>query len=522
MAVNEQKLPRKGEGSAEPMNQLIEPVETGIPGTGLAGNLARAGGVLPIAVPPGRLTPLARARRLARAVRAPRAGPLAYLAALGPGLIAANAGNDAGGIATYSSVGASYGYGLLWMMVVITLSLGVVQEMCARMGAVTGKGLSALIREYFGLRLVAMAMAALLIANGGTAVSEFVGIGAALGLVGIAPIVGVPLIAAAIWWLVARGSYRRVEIIFLVMTLAFLSYPISAFLAHPDWGQVARRTVVPSFQLNAAYVFTFVATVGTTITPYMQIYVQSSVAEKNVSLRHYKYERADVYTGSIFSNLIAGFIIICTGATLYVHHIQITLADDAARALAPFVGQYAKQVFAVGLFGASMLAAAVLPLATGYSLTEAFGLERGVDKRLGEAPAFWGIFTGLIALGAAVGVLIPRRGGATAAGGAGGERCAVAAAAGLHHPADQQSGNHGRLRQRPYLQRAGLGHGGGGGRPLAADGGDHRAARVRAAPLRAVAAYRRPTRSHTRKARRSLPAWSSGAVLRERRSPASS
>ena len=396
------------EGPAGSPGRPIDPAENGLPGAGPGWEQPGAGEVFPGTAPAYGRTPLARARQLARSVRMPRVGPLAYLAAFGPGLIAANAGNDAGGIATYSSVGASYGYGLLWMMLVITVSLGVVQEMCARMGAVTGKGLSALIREYFGLRLVALAMAALLIANGGTAISEFVGIGAALGLVGIPAVVGVPLIAVLIWWLVSQGTYRRAEVIFLLMTLAFLSYPISAFLSHPNWGQVARQTVVPSFQLNSAYIFTFVATVGTTITPYMQIYVQSSVAEKNVSLSHYKYERADVYTGSIFSNLIAGFIIVCTGATLYVHHIHVTLADDAARALVPFVGQYAKQVFAVGLFGASMLAAAVLPLATSYSLTEAFGLERGVDKRPREAPVFWGIFTGLIALGAVVGVLIPR------------------------------------------------------------------------------------------------------------------
>jgi NRAMP (natural resistance-associated macrophage protein)-like metal ion transporter len=323
-------------------------------------------------------------------------------------LIAANAGNDAGGIATYSAVGASYGYQLLWMIVVITISLAVVQEMCARMGAVSGKGLSALIREYFSLRLTALAMLALLIANGGTTISEFVGIAAALGLFGVPALVGVPLVAALVWVLVARGSYRRVEIIFLLMTLAFLSYPVSAILAHPDWGKVAHQLVVPSFQLNAAYIYTFVATVGTTITPYMQLYVQSSVAEKGVSMREYRYERVDVYSGSVFSNLIAGFIIIATGATLYVHHIGVTLADDAARALVPFVGQYAKLVFGIGLFGASMLAAAVLPLATSYSLTEAFGFERGVDKSVGDAPVFWTVFTGLIALGAVIGMVIPR------------------------------------------------------------------------------------------------------------------
>ncbi|MGH2411913.1 MAG: Nramp family divalent metal transporter, partial [Chloroflexota bacterium] len=249
-----------------------------------------------VAVPsfaPSRVGPLGRARRFIGAVRRPRTGPLVYLAALGPGLIAANAGNDAGGIATYSSVGASYGYRLLWMILLITVSLALVQEMCARMGAVTGKGLSTLIREHFGLRWVAFAMVALLIANGGTAVSEFVGIGAALGLVGIPRVLGVPAMALLIWWLVARGSYRRVEVIFLLMTFAFFAYPISAFLAHPNWGAAARDTVIPSFSFQSAYIFAFVATVGTTVTPYMQVYLQSSVAEKRVAMRDYKFTRLD-------------------------------------------------------------------------------------------------------------------------------------------------------------------------------------------------------------------------------------
>ncbi len=355
-----------------------------------------------------RLEPLGRARRFSARVRVPRTGLPAYLVALGPGLIAANAGNDAGGIATYASVGASYGYSLLWMLVVITVSLGLIQEMCARMGAVTNKGLATLMRERFDIRLVAVAMLALLVANGGTAISEFVGIGAALSLFGVPTIVGVPAAAVLLWWLVVRGSYRRVEIIFLLMTLAFFAYPISAFLAGPHWGEVARQTVVPSFRLRSGYIFTFVATVGTTITPYMQIYVQSSVAEKNVSVHTYRYTRLDAYSGALFGNLVAAFIIICTGATLYTHHVSIQFADDAARALSPLVGSYAKPVFAVGLLGASVLAAAVLPLATGYSLSEAMGLERGVAMPLRQAPLFWGIFTALVVVGTAVGVLIPR------------------------------------------------------------------------------------------------------------------
>jgi Mn2+/Fe2+ NRAMP family transporter len=192
------------------------------------------------------------------------------------------------------------------------------------------------------------------------------------------------------------------------MTMAFFAYPISALLAHPDWVQVGRQTIAPSFQLSSAYIFTFVATIGTTITPYMQVYLQSSVAEKNISMRNYKYERADVYSGVLFGNLVSAFIIICTGATLFTHHISVSLADDAARALAPLVGSYAKQVFAVGLFGASVLAAAVVPLATSYSLSEAFGLPGGVDKPVRKAPVFWAIFSGLILLGTLVGVLIPR------------------------------------------------------------------------------------------------------------------
>jgi len=404
--------PAGGEGSEAAMSASVEPAQTGVPGAGALASLddqERDGGLLaPLSVTEARLDPLGRARLRVPRLRVPRRGAWAYLAALGPGLIAANAGNDAGGIATYSAVGASYGYGLLWMMVLITLSLGVVQEMCARMGAITGKGLSALMREHFGIRVVALAMLALLVANGGTAVSEFVGIGAALSLFGVPTIVGVPAMGALVWWLVARGSYRRVETIFLLMTLAFFAYPISAILAHPDWGQVLRQTAVPSFQLQPAYIFTFVATVGTTITPYMQIYLQSSVAEKNVSAADYKYERFDAYSGSLFGDVISWFIIVCTGATLFVHHITVTFADDAARALVPFAGAYARPVFGVGLFGASMLAAAVLPLATGYSITEAFGLERGVNKPLRQAPVFWTIFTGLIALGVLVGVLIPR------------------------------------------------------------------------------------------------------------------
>jgi NRAMP (natural resistance-associated macrophage protein)-like metal ion transporter len=320
-------------------------------------------------------------------------------------MITANAGNDAGGIATFASVGAELGYRLLWVLIPITISLGLVQEMCARMGAVTGKGLADLIRERFGVRWTAFVMLALLIANGGVTVSEFVGIAAATELFGVSRYLSVPLAAISIWWLVVKGSYQRVERVFLLMSLVFLGYIISAFLAHPDWGAVAVGLVNPSFSLSPAYLFTFVAVVGTTISPYMQVYVQSSVVEKGVTSEDYPKTRTDVWVGTVFAVLVVFFIVISTAATLYRHGIHINSAADAARALRPLAGDYAEKLFAVGLFGASMLAAGVLPLATAYSITEALGFEKGVSRSFREAPIFLGVFTFLVAVGAAIAVL---------------------------------------------------------------------------------------------------------------------
>lgn len=331
---------------------------------------------------------------------------VAFLGILGPGLVAANAGNDAGGIATYASVGASYGYDLLWMLVLITVSLIVVQEMCARMGAITGKGLSELIREQFGPRWTVFAMLMLLVANGLTTISEFAGVAASFELVGLSRYVTVPIVAVLLWWLVARGSYDRVERVFLAMTLAFFAYPISAILAHPDWADVARHTVIPVFHLDSAFIFMFVATVGTTITPYMQIFVQSSVVDKGITAREYPYERIEVILGSVFSNLIALFIIVATASTLFVHHITINTAADAALALVPLAGRFSGLLFGIGLLGASVLAAGVLPVATAFSITEAFGWEKGLSFNPSEAPAFYYLFTSLIAVGALV-TLIP-------------------------------------------------------------------------------------------------------------------
>jgi Mn2+/Fe2+ NRAMP family transporter len=339
-------------------------------------------------------------RRIARRKRL-----LAYVAILGPGMITANAGNDAGGIATFASVGAEFGYSLLWILIPITISLGIVQEMCARMGAVTGKGLADLIRERFGVRWTALIMLALLVANAGVTVSEFVGIAAATELFGISRFITVPLAAILIWWLIVKGSYKKVERAFLLMSLVFLGYIVSAFLSRPDWSAVAVGLVKPEFRLEHAFLFTFVAIVGTTISPYMQVYVQSSVVEKGVTIENYRQTKTDVWVGTIFAILIVFFIVVSTAATLHKAGIQVSSAEDAAHALRPLAGRYAQTLFGLGLFGASMLAAGVLPLATAYSISEALGFEKGVSRSFREAPIFLGTFTFLVAVGALIAVI---------------------------------------------------------------------------------------------------------------------
>ncbi|HEV8134443.1 MAG TPA: Nramp family divalent metal transporter [Pyrinomonadaceae bacterium] len=346
-------------------------------------------------------------RRGARGVRkvAPWKRILTYLAILGPGMITANAGNDAGGIATFASVGAEFGYQLLWVLIPITISLGIVQEMCARMGAVTGKGLADLIREQFGVRWTALIMLALLIANAGVTVSEFVGIAAATELFGVPRFISVPFAAILIWWLIVKGSYQRVERAFLLMSLVFLGYIVSAFLSKPEWSEVAVGLVRPTFRLEQAFLFSFVAIVGTTISPYMQVFVQSSVVEKGVTEEDYGKTKADVWVGTIFAVLIVFFIVVSTAATLHKYGIQVETAADAATALSPLAGRYAELLFGIGLFGASMLAAGVLPLATAYSISEALGFEKGVSRSFKEAPIFLGTFTFLVAVGAAIAVI---------------------------------------------------------------------------------------------------------------------
>lgn len=330
---------------------------------------------------------------------------LMYIAILGPGMITANAGNDAGGIATFASVGAEFGYSLLWILIPIAISLGIVQEMCARMGAVTGKGLADLIRERFGVRWTALVMLALLIANAGVTVSEFVGIAAAAELFGISRYVAVPVAAILVWWLVAKGSYQKVEKAFLAMSVVFLGYIVSAFLARPDWSAVAVGLARPSLRLEHAFIFALVAVIGTSIAPYMQVYVQSSVVDKGVTPDSYRETKTDVWVGTVFAILIVFFIVVSTAATLHKAGIQVSSAADAAQALRPLAGRYAETLFGLGLFGASMLAAGVLPLATAYSISEALGYEKGVSRSFREAPIFLGTFTFLVAFGAAIAVI---------------------------------------------------------------------------------------------------------------------
>lgn len=330
----------------------------------------------------------------------------AYLAVLGPGIIAASSGNEVSGIATYSAAGADYGYTLLWTFIPMTIFFIVAQEMCVRMGVVTGQGLADLIREQFGVRWTALVISALVVANAGIIVAEFIGIAQASELLGVTRYVSVPITALAVWWLVVRGTPKSVEKVFLLMSLVFLSYILSAFLAKPDWPTVGKQFLSPTFQFDAGYLFTIMALIGTTITPFMQLYIQSSVVEKGMDKEDLKIARTDAILGVVFANLVAAFIVISTAATLHSQGVKLTDAADAAQALAPVVGVYAKYLFAVGLFGAAMLAMGVLPLATAYSLSEALGFEKGLSRSFREAPIFLGIFTALILFGGTI-ALIP-------------------------------------------------------------------------------------------------------------------
>ncbi|MEZ5306818.1 MAG: Nramp family divalent metal transporter [Pyrinomonadaceae bacterium] len=330
-----------------------------------------------------------------------------YLAYLGPGIIAVNAGNEAGGIATYSTVGASFGYSLLWTFIPMTIALIVVQEMCVRMGIVTGQGLADLIRERFGVRLTALVMFALLIANQGVIISQFVGVAQISEMFGIPRFVTVPIAGALIWVLVVRGSQERVEKVFLLISTVFLCYIASAFFAAPDWSEVGKSLFTPSLSSAPGYLFTVMALIGTTVTPFMQFFVQSSTVEKKLDDDDLSLARTDVAVGTGAAMLVAACIVIAAAATLHKAGVTtIESASTAAEALAPVAGAYAKYLFAVGLFGASMLAMGVLPLATAYSISEALGFEKGLSRSFKDAPIFLGIFTLLLLVGASA-ALIP-------------------------------------------------------------------------------------------------------------------
>jgi Mn2+/Fe2+ NRAMP family transporter len=354
--------------------------------------------------------PVGRAQRWLRDrlpnFRVHRTGVLAFLGVMGPGLIAGLAGNDAGGIATYSVLGAETGFSLLWILPISTLMLVVVMEMAARMGAVSGQGLGDLIRDDFGVRWTLFAMVVLLIANGANIVAEFAGAAAALEIFGIPRFATVPVVAAGIWALVVFASYRVVERVFLTVVVVFGAYVVSAFAAGPDWGQVGSSLITPSIPFEPHALLLMVATVGTTVTPYMFFYLQSSVADKGLGPEELGFERADAILGAVVSAVMAIVIVVVTAVTIFPSGVTITSAEQAARALEPVAGGLASGLFAFGLFGASVLAATVMPLTTAYAVCESFGWESGVSRKFSEAPAFMGLYTALIVIGAIV-VLIP-------------------------------------------------------------------------------------------------------------------
>jgi Mn2+/Fe2+ NRAMP family transporter len=335
---------------------------------------------------------------------------LLFFAVVGPGFITANVDNDAGGILTYSQAGAQYGYMLLWTMIPITIALIVVQEMCARMGAVTGKGLSDLIREEFGLRITFLMMLGILITNLGNVITEFVGIAGSMGLFGVPKYISVPICAVIVWLIAVKGQYKSVEKVFLAASFFYITYIFAGVLAKPAWIEAVRATIKPpgmaAFK-QSSYLYMVVGVVGTTIAPWMQFYLQSSIVEKGVTRRQYKTSKLDVVLGCIFTDVVAWFIIVACAATLYLHgNRDIRDAADAAQSLRPLAGDWAYILFALGLFNASLFAASILPLSTAYTVCEGLGLESGVERRFSEAPAFYWLYTVLIAAGAAV-VLIP-------------------------------------------------------------------------------------------------------------------
>src|SRR5438309_5549243 len=334
---------------------------------------------------------------------------LLFFAVVGPGFITANVDNDANGIVTYSQAGAQFGYQLLWTMIPVTLALIVVQEISARMGAVTGKGLSDLIREEFGFRITFFMMVVILFINFGNILGEFAGIAGSLELFSVSRYISVPICALIVWLMVVKGQYKSVEKIFLVASFIYITYIAAGILAKPDWIKAAVGTVkLPGKELfQHDYLFMTITVIGTTIAPWMQFYLQSSVVEKGVTRRQYKASQLDVISGCIFTDVVAWFIIVACAATLFAHGIhEINYAKDAAEALRPLAGDFAYILFAVGLFNASLFAASILPLSTAYTVCEGLGFESGIGKKFSEAPAFYWLYTGLIVAGAGL-ILLP-------------------------------------------------------------------------------------------------------------------
>jgi Mn2+/Fe2+ NRAMP family transporter len=327
----------------------------------------------------------------------------------GPGIITANVDNDAGGIATYSVAGARFGYRLLWVLAPTGLLLVIVQEMCSRMGVVTGKGLSGLIRERFGLRASFYLMLALVVTNIGNAISNFAGVAAGVELFGLSRYIAVPVGAFLLWRLVVKGTYRTVERVFFVACAFYVTYVISGFLAKPDWGDMLHDSLVPRIEMDARYLYMIVGIIGTTIAPWMQFYQQASVVEKGIPLKHYRYSRLDTIVGGIVVMVVCYFIVLACAATLHRDQVAVQTAADAARALRPIAGQYCAVLFAVGLISASFFGATILPISTATSVCEAMGWERGVEKRFADAPQYYLIYTFIIAIGAATALVAKER-----------------------------------------------------------------------------------------------------------------
>ncbi len=329
-----------------------------------------------------------------------------FFALIGPGIITSNVDNDAGGITTYSLAGAHYGLALIWILIPVTVALIIIQEMCARMGVVSGKGLSDLIRERFGAKITFYLMIILFLANIGNTLSEFAGIAASMEIFGVSKYISVPFGAFLVWWMVVKGNYKSVEKVFLTACIFYFAYIISGFIVHPDWSSIRKATLTPTMNFDAGMIMMAIGIVGTTIAPWMQFYLQSSIVDKGVKAESYKYSRMDVIFGSITVNVVAFFIIMLCAVTLFQHGIKIETAKDAALALVPLAGSYAACLFAFGLLNASLFAASILPLSTAYTICEAFGWESSLNSKFVEAPQFYGMYSLMIILGAGI-ILLP-------------------------------------------------------------------------------------------------------------------